>query len=205
MKKIIPIIIVLFLLVSCGPNKEVKSIINSINNLGEITLESQEELETIESAYQILSDEDKEKVKNIDTFKEKQTAFNKLKEEKERKEKEARKIEEEIGTAKNYVAHLCLSYMKILKNPYSFKVRYVEAEPLVLKGVYNIIIEYTAKNSFGADVFGKIGGKAINATSLNAYRDFPEIIPTELDIDRDDVNGYILDIEEIQVILEENF
>lgn len=61
MKKIGYLLLIMMLLVGCGPKKsdEVKILEKKILNLGEITLESLEKIEELENLYSALSEEDK--------------------------------------------------------------------------------------------------------------------------------------------------
>lgn len=72
MKKWIALLLMLALclaLTGCGKSEEVKNVEAMIKGLGEITEESLESVFEARKAYDALSDEDKEKVKNIDKLK----------------------------------------------------------------------------------------------------------------------------------------
>lgn len=69
LQKLIIVGLMLGLLAGCT-SKEAKQVIQQIDSLGEITLESYNDLQSIYHSYNQLSDADKEQVENIDKFNE---------------------------------------------------------------------------------------------------------------------------------------
>lgn len=67
-----------FSLVACGVSKEVRNVIEKIDSIEEITLESGAMLDEIESAYDALSDKEKQQVNNLSTFEEARTQYGEL-------------------------------------------------------------------------------------------------------------------------------
>ena len=67
MKKSIVMVMVLWLcltLVACGKNKTVKAVESAIDNIGKVSLDSVDEIETAERLFNILTENEKEKVDN---------------------------------------------------------------------------------------------------------------------------------------------
>lgn len=56
----------LFLVSGCGPDKEVQAVVDSINSIGEVTVESADSIKAAEDAYNALTDEQKKSVSNYD-------------------------------------------------------------------------------------------------------------------------------------------
>ena len=56
----------LFLVSGCGPDKDVQAVMDSINSIGEVTVESADSIKAAEDAYNALTDEQKESVSNYD-------------------------------------------------------------------------------------------------------------------------------------------
>ena len=96
MKKILPLLLIIVLLPACGVSREVRNVINSIDSLSEITLESGTILDDIESAYNALSDEEKQQVDNLSILEEAREQYKEL----ERKQKNE-SILEELNTQLN--------------------------------------------------------------------------------------------------------
>lgn len=96
MKKIVTVIIALFMcvsLVSCGKSEPVKQAENAIAAIGEVTIDSEETIKSAEKLYNILTDSEKEKVENRMTLIDAREAFDSLKEEALKKEDESKKKE----------------------------------------------------------------------------------------------------------------
>ena len=71
------IAVVLMSLTACA-SEDVKSVSSKIRDLGTITIDSKEKLMVIEKEYALLSDEDKQKVKNYDQFIEANKEYEKI-------------------------------------------------------------------------------------------------------------------------------
>lgn len=111
MKKAILIpILILFLIICSGcTSKEAKEVINGIDSLGEITLESYSYLNDLNSKYNALSDEDKQDVDNYKILEEANSKYNQLK---------YADINSRIETASQTVTASSLSELEELKREY---------------------------------------------------------------------------------------
>ena len=74
--------IIIFLLTGCGTDKDVKNVIDEIDSIGDVALESEEKIITVESEYEALTEEQKGKVSNVDTLKKARIDLDNLKEKK---------------------------------------------------------------------------------------------------------------------------
>lgn len=73
---------VILLLTGCGTDKDVKNVIDKIDSIGEVTLESEDLVTSAETQYDALTDDQKGKVSNADTLKKARADLENLKEEK---------------------------------------------------------------------------------------------------------------------------
>ena len=66
------------LFVACGVDKETQQVIDDINAIGDVTLDSQDTLSDIRKEYNALSEEQQKKVSNYQKFEDAQNVFNVL-------------------------------------------------------------------------------------------------------------------------------
>lgn len=92
------LLIIMFVATGCsGVDKETQEVINTINNIGEVNIESQEDIELAESLYSELNDKQKERVNNYNILLESRELLDKIK----LNEKEQLVLESLIITANN--------------------------------------------------------------------------------------------------------
>lgn len=106
MKKLITLLLTLIMTISlcaCGVSKEAKNVIKSIDSLPEITLESGAILDDVESAYNALTDEEKQQVSNLSALKEAREQYIEL-ERKQKNESILKDLDTRLNDLKNLKA-----------------------------------------------------------------------------------------------------
>lgn len=142
----------------CGKTDEVSTkMMNDIDTIGEVTIEDEETINNLQETYAILTDKQKNQVKNYSKLLEAKEQLDQIVKEQEQTEAEEKErilnIEREyysdIDAGFNYLKSKC-------KNPSSLQIYeiVVDAKPIDTYMPATIYYRYSAQNGFGNDVDG---------------------------------------------------
>jgi hypothetical protein len=149
MKKIICLILVIALCVplfGCGKSEAVKAAEEAINNIGEVTLDSEAAILNAEKLYNILTDTEKAEVSNRLALVDAREAFEKLQEEQAEAQKKVIYTNAKDAFEKlNLVASLCIDGMDDIYSAWHFGI--YTADDCTSSNIYTKLADVTSFSS----------------------------------------------------------
>ena len=138
----------------CGKDPLAQDMINKIDALGEITIEDQTQIESLEETYSQMTEKQKNQVTNYIDLKNAREKLDGLKEEAAEKEQEEKEVYfEKMRPYYSNVDNMIKRLKKDLKNPSSLQIKdiiYIASKKS--DGLQSCDIAFTAQNNLGADI-----------------------------------------------------
>ena len=167
-RTVILIIIIVFMLSSCGKSQEVKNVENRIDSIGEVTLDSLDLLNDIKAEYRALSFDDRKKVYNYNKLDAAISKYdNLMEEEKKKKQMDAVTITAESVAKNQNISDISCSDIIYSSTMHEYDIKFTceECTNMSNSELLHFAVDIRSaieQNESGDTYFSKISGIWIN-------------------------------------------